>query len=261
MSKWICSKDSTAWPLGSEPSTYEPYRPYLWAQGTAISSVKMCNLRAAIETGALTSPVEIIRTAGEIDDELNEALDKMSRVWSYDTVQLGGPSPDCFEGFVHIHQSLAKALLWNNVHCIRVLLQDIILHYCGELNLASMSFEEKHELLPQYERSISQLRRSCSDICASVPYIVGTVPQSLQPIRERPFKATDGLGLLWSLFVVCDSPFVENNIRMWTIGRLNYINYSMGIRQAGLMADTLFAEAPDVQLPRQSLSRRSLTVV
>lgn len=247
IAKWICSKETAAWPFISEPSTYEPYRPYLWAQGTAISSVKLCNLRAAIADRTLTSPIEIIRQAVEIDEELNESLDKMSRVWNYEKVQLDETTPDSLEVFVHIHQDLSKALLWNNTYCIRVILHDIILHFCKQLNLTDLSLTESHEVLQQYQRSLFIINHTSSNICASVPYIVGTVPEHLHH-KQRALKVTDGLGLLWVLFVVSDSPFVENRKREWAIGRLHYINHMLGIRQAGLMADTLYAEAPDVKL-------------
>jgi len=46
--------------------------------------------------------------------------------------------------------------------------------------------------------------------------------------------------LLWPLFTgVCLAPYLDERMRLWAIGRMQYMDSSLGIRKAGLMAAAL----------------------
>lgn len=133
---------------------------------------------------------------------------------------------------IHIYKGSTMAGMWNLYRCSRI----ILLHYlikCIDrkaksgatdpvsLGLISVKFEAAE--------SISSL---CSDICASVPHLLGDIDQDSNLQQSRHSKAIGGFLLLWPLRHILYLDVVEPWQKAWITKRLTYIKNVLGIQRA-----------------------------
>lgn len=241
-----CMKNRTAVPPGitkwlKKPPTHQSKKEPSYKQDSlAFISASIASLREFIKINPDSSPATIISSALEIDADLSAFATELSSEWAYDTVCVTPKqSQECLDGFYHVYKYLWTAQVWNNYRLLHIMVHGIILQ-----NLDRQSSLEPASTSPstssQYQRSRTLVRQLCSDICASVPNLLGSFPDHRALPQPSTQRATGGLFLLWPLFAgVGQTPQVDEQMRKWAIGRLQFIDEAMGIRQAGLMASTL----------------------
>jgi len=207
--------------------------------GLTLCSADIANLRASIKSQRMTDRATIISAALQIDAALEAWALAMSSQNSYDSVFGIENSNECLESFYHVYEYLWTAQVWNSYRLLRLLIHHIVLAQLGQPSSLSKPSDQA-SIVPQFDRSKSLAIQLCSDICASVPYMLDSFPDKSTSLHPSMQRSLGGLMLLWPLYAgVCMTPCVDERMRQWAIGRLQYIDSIMGIKQAGLMAATL----------------------
>ena len=212
---------------------------YLW-----IPSIQFANVRAAIANRTFSNDADVVSELLAVDASLESWKTDLKIDWDYQTMQLNDTSDKYFRGMYHIYPSETAAEMWDSYRAVRILIHEIILQYMDNQDDSMLHAGFDEEAAPQTYDSVAVIREMSVQICASVPALLGTMPDSeAAPTERRMVPASRGLSLLWPLFVMCDTPTVDAELREWVVGRLRVINTTMGIRQAGLMAETLLSDS------------------
>lgn len=204
--------------------------------------IKLCSLRAAVAEQTITDAREIKATAQEIESELCRMLSQYDNVVSkYRTVTTSTNSDGVFQGRLEIHEDCAGAQAWNQLRNTSILANSMIIEQCERLRaLDSCGISAEEEVLAWHARVTIQ--KLCRDVCSSVPYMLGTLPDDVHVTPPRTPEVADALAVLWPLFSCARTDCVSADLRQWTRGRLLYINHIFGIRQAGLMVEVIDRE-------------------
>lgn len=133
---------------------------------------------------------------------------------------------------IHVYKGSSTATMWNIYRCSRIMLLQYLMKciarnaQCGATDLASPRlFGIKSEAA----ESISSL---CSDVFASVPYLLGEIDQDGNLQQCRHSKAIGGFLLLWPLRLILFLDVIEPWQKAWIMRRLTYIKNVLGIQRA-----------------------------
>lgn len=177
---------------------------------------RLLDLRAAIKSRDITDPKAIREAAIEMDGELEAWRAALPPCWSYATVDAGdAPAGTYFGGKRQIYSNLWTAQVLNNWRTLRILINRVILQNA----IRSDAPDSAHE-----STALSLIHQLSTEICISAPNFIGS-PRSA--------------GLIWPIFVVSQEHLNPRSERCWAVEQLRRISSSMGIRQAGLLADTI----------------------
>ena len=111
------------------------------------------------------------------------------------------------------------------LHCISL----IQFHPYGQT--LSFDFENTQR------QSASVIKEMISNICASIPFIFGTINSAGKVVKNpRQPKPAVGHFSLYPLYLAMVSSEDGSETQSWLRGRLDYISNSMGIKLAGLLA-------------------------
>jgi hypothetical protein len=156
---------------------------------------------------------------------------------TYEYITKASPSnPNTYEDYYHIYPNFWTASSWNNYRSIRILLNEILLIHLNRV--ATLPSGPMEDFSAQREQAHLLLEQLCSELCASVPYFLGTVSiPSSQPASTR--RSLGGFQIMWPLFVCGSMTWTERPLRNWIIGQLESIGYTMGIQQAIPLAELM----------------------
>lgn len=200
------------------------------------------DLRAAIKKGELTETEAVISKALEIDGSLEHLLEFASSGYTHEIVTAAsGPSDECLDGYYYAYSYLWVAQIWNSYRFVRLLLHETILRQVERDRDKSILGDGDDPIMGQFSQSKALVVRLCTEICASVPYLLGCFPDRPPSSPRRTQRSAGALSLLYPLYGgVCSSwKYIDPRMLRWAIGRLQYIDSAAGIRQAGLMAATV----------------------
>ncbi|ORY13038.1 hypothetical protein BCR34DRAFT_562645 [Clohesyomyces aquaticus] len=176
---------------------------------------QLIELRAAMKKGSLTDRIVIRETAISLDEELVVWKGTIPEMWKYTTIDaVGFPPGACFRGKRHLYNRLWTARVWNNWRTVRILLNRIIID--------TTPFDTPIGM--EEGSPMALIRENSTEICISSPDLIGS-----------PRSAT----LMWPLLVVSQEPLNPPEERFWAVEQLRRIGASMGIRQAGILADVV----------------------
>ncbi|RAK96585.1 Zn(II)2Cys6 transcription factor, partial [Aspergillus ibericus CBS 121593] len=236
-------------------------------------TIQLGNLCAAIKDGTINQPAEILRAALQLDAEFMSIMSTIPASWNYETVNValarGEPTVDSIWGAQHhTYRNLTVSSFWNNYRSARLVLRELIVEAAGsikELSSDDTNGQEADKLVSE-SREIS--RRLVDDICASVPFHLGTMVDdshlsklfSNTATESSPFPdnhhefgspflssasspfgvpAAGGFTIMWPLLIAANSGYASKQRRQWITDCLAKIGHSMGIRQALAMAQLL----------------------
>ncbi|PWY79519.1 hypothetical protein BO94DRAFT_174429 [Aspergillus sclerotioniger CBS 115572] len=236
-------------------------------------TIQLGNLCAAIKDGTIRQPVEIVRAALRLDTDIMSIVSTTPDSWNYDTINValarGEPTVDSVLGAqYHTYRDFTVSSFWNNYRSARLVLRELIVQAIGSVgrhSLGNIDGREPDELVRESQQISRQL---VSDICASVPFHLGSVvetghldrlssdtgggtsptPNNYQEFgapllssTSSPFgvPAAGGFTIMWPLLIAANSGYASKQTRRWITDCLAKIGHSMGINQALAMAQLL----------------------
>ena len=179
---------------------------------------------------------DLLRKGSELDHKLQQWGEQVSGKYRITVLETAPCSPPSLSSgtqqqrSVHIYSSASMACLWNLWRCTRIVLlrclqQLIVRAQHGEMAPIRTSS-------PADEDQASKLPSLFSDICASVPYLLGEVDQNGRLHYPNRCKAVGGFLLLWPLKMMLALGPTDEAQKDWIKKRLNFIGFALGIQQA-----------------------------
>ena len=195
-------------------------------------SFRIVNLRAAFKTGEMTDPQLIRETALEIDSDLEIWKAGVPHSWRYATVEDPNSDPiTCFEGKRHIYPNLWIADAWNNWRSLRILVNQIILQNELRTDMSAIA-----------ERAIETIRHFSTELCISISSFKDSPRKyyNVFPVLvcANYLYSLGIVSFIRSLYVVSMERQNPQGVRSFALVQLRRIDASMGIRVAGLLAET-----------------------
>ena len=206
---------------------------------------QLCELRASIKDGTITSASLIVSSLLQLDDQLLQWASARSSRWSHTLVFDSNQPDNIYDDSYAIYQAYWIAGTWNLQRTSRIFVHESIL-----LQLDKLLLTAQHQtwpgsniksLLHQRTKSLAVILETSSEICASVPYLLGH-DRTYDEQLTNPAPAASGYFLLPSLFLAGSTIGIPTNMRVYALGRLKYVGHKLGIHQALLLARTLEAK-------------------
>ncbi|KAM5475410.1 hypothetical protein MauCBS54593_001098 [Microsporum audouinii] len=209
--------------------------------------VKLCNLRAEIEDRTLTSPDHIISQAFILEAEFIASEAELWEHYPYEILPVLGretpPSPadEVYGSYYHSYTDYFVPNIYNALRGARILITEIIDEASPKLSPSSTLYSQIDNLPLLMEQSRTAALQAAIDICASVPYDLGSVEIKRKDGTNlgRNGRAVGGYVLLWPLCLAGDLPYAPTSLRDWAVNRFEYIGRALGIKQAIWMAALL----------------------
>jgi hypothetical protein len=136
----------------------------------------------------------------------------------------------------HIYHDVSVASTWNIYRSIRIHLNEILLRCEALLESHQYGQNLSYDSKVIRERSRSTISDLVSDICASVPFCLGTIDSTGKSLNIEFRKPLGGYLIYWPLYVAMVSVESGSEREDWLRGQLEYISNAMGIRLAQLLA-------------------------
>lgn len=179
---------------------------------------RLLQLRDAIRSNDVKDGQTICETAAEIDRELTAWSASLPTYATID-VPVGVSDDEFFQGKRHVYNNLVIAQAWNNWRTMRIVANQMIVQSEACSGASGVSHASPSPL--------AIIREMSDEICTSAPSFAG-VPRVV--------------GIIWPLSVVARESSNTLTQRKWAVEQLRSINTSMGLRQAGLLAETISRE-------------------
>ncbi|KAJ6005300.1 hypothetical protein N7451_003244 [Penicillium sp. IBT 35674x] len=214
----MCLHHGIAVPPALVQATYNFHTSPLWSHRSSHPgslteiAFRLVNLHAAIKSGYMTQSL-IRSVALEIDHDLELWREGVPPEWRYTIVHNKGDRNinTCLDGKYHIYASHRIAETWNSWRSQRIAINQILV---------------QNELLSgpgtASVPAILAIRRFSEDICLSIGYLVDS-PRSFSLVQP--------------LYVISIEELNSSELRRLAISELRRMSTSMGIRQAGLLAE------------------------
>jgi hypothetical protein len=197
-------------------------------------SFRMVNLRAAFQNGEVTDPQVIREAALDIDSDLETWRAGVPLNWRYATIDATeAPVGTCFDGKRHVYPSLWIAEVWNSWRTLRILVNQIIVQ--NELRSSVPGNAQK-------SIALSIIHQFSTELCISTTSFMDTPRRSLSSAQTPVHNSTFFIGflsLIPPLHIVSLEELNARSVRSFAVEQLRRIDASMGIRQAGLLAETV----------------------
>lgn len=196
---------------------------------------RLLNFRAVIENDHLRDPEAIRETAVQMEGEIEAWQATLPRSWRCSEVDVtDAPAGTCFGGKRHIYSNPWTAQIWNNWRTLRILINRIIL----QNEIRSGVPDSVHA-----STALSHIQQSSTEICISAPSFIGSPRKHESPhsisICSWLKSSVGSTGIMWPLLVVSQEHVNSHHERCWAVDQLRRICSTMGIRHAGLLADTV----------------------
>lgn len=205
---------------------------------------QLCEIRASIKDGSFTNPSSIISSLLALDTCVISWGTVRSSRWNYTTVFVDHQDPETvYDESYCVYKASWFAGAWNIQRATRIFLHEAILAQIDALTSSSSPSslhpsDQDLDLLSQRFASLSTISSLASDICASVPYLLGHDRPLAEQISD-PVPAACGYFLVMPLYLAGSTVGVPRQLRTYVLGRLRYIGWRLGVRQALLLAGIL----------------------
>ena len=206
----------------------------------------------------LTSAPLIISPLLSLDGQLVQWASERSSHWDHTLVFDSTQSDTIYDDSYAIYQNYWISGTWNIQRMSRVSVQEAVIIQLDKMLLTTQTQTqptsiELKDLFIQRTRALAVIYEMSSEICASVPYLLGHDKSYVEQLTN-PAPAACGYFLIPSLFLAGSTMGVPNSMRIYVLGRLRYIGFRLGIQQAVLLAgilETRIEEGGVEALPRQ----------
>lgn len=224
-------------------------RPQTDAYGDRLVSItgKLSNLRADINSRAITDGRQILGTAYAIEADLMAWLARLPSNFMYATIK--NPVVDQeflrrshgilpYNNQYHLYHELWLGHTWNQYRCSRIIVTEIIMSCLRRLSSGLASGYSSEDLEMHCSRLRATSRQLAIDICASVPDHLGLVGEPSSSHRSH----IGGIVLLWPLFLAGATENRSHALRKWVVACFRLIGHTMGIDQALALIELLAVE-------------------
>ncbi|OAL68744.1 hypothetical protein A7D00_7310 [Trichophyton violaceum] len=209
--------------------------------------VKLCNLRAEIEDHSLVLPEDIIPQAFAQEKDFTALYNELWKYYPYKTLAVIdretplSPADEVYGKYYHTYTDYFVPNIYNAIRGARILVTEIIEEAAAKLSSSSPLYAQYDNLSLLIEQSRAGALQAAIDICASVPYDLGSIEMKREDGANigRSGRALGGYVLLWPLCLAGDLPYAPTSLRDWAINRFEYIGRALGIKQAIWMAALL----------------------
>lgn len=231
-------------------------------------------LRVAVQHGVL-SRTEIILSAKRIDSSLLAIPTKVAPHWMHETIYNTYWSADVYGDQFYVYQDHRISTLWNNIRIARIFLNKMILEQYEEgldSGLHASSFADTLEIRTTKDTiialseeicaSVTQFTRSlkCLDYSSRASNPPGCISTALLSAIQKPLSSSNSgiclsttvekrdyasfevlhcYSLLFPLYVTGHCEFCPERMRVWIINRLYFLDSTMHIKDAALVAGYL----------------------
>jgi hypothetical protein len=172
--------------------------------------------------------VTLVKNANAIDLGYQNWINTYYSIqpWSYQTLSVCFAQAFPIDGIVHIYHDLWVGNVWIGCYSRRAHLNEVLLH--------AISLLDSYNLSMQYQiPSKYIIENMVSNICASIPFMLGEVDSTGQPVPEDSRIALGGYLLIWPIHVARWSTEIGSEMEAWMLQKLEDIDQKMGIRLAG----------------------------
>jgi hypothetical protein len=201
---------------------------------------ELCELRACIKDRSLTDPATIISSLLRLDTAVvNWGAERSSR-WDHTTF-FDSTNPDLiYDDSYAVYRAYWIAGTWNIQRAIRIITHEGILAHIDKVLSHSQSLTKAtlDLLSSEHTRSLATISEMASDICTSVPYLLGHDKPYAKQLND-PVPAACGFFLVSELYLAGTTIGVPRELRLYVLGRLRYIGHKLGIQQSLLHAEIL----------------------
>ena len=206
----------------------------------------LCELRASIKEGSLTSPTEIISLMLELYERVNAWAAERSSYWDHTTTFVTPNDPkfsddEIYDGSFSVYNAPWIAGTWNISRSTRIFIHEAILAQVDILLAQSPSPAIAIDLMCQRAKSLAAIQDTASDVCASIPYILNHHRSRAEQAANPP-RAAAGYFVLTSLYLAGSTIGVPHSMRLYAMGRLRFIGHRLGLGQALMLAQILAAK-------------------
>ena len=206
---------------------------------------RYCNLQTEIKSQmADEDRVSILEKALDIDVELTDWAVNHQITNLYTTLNLTEPSEEVFSNHWHIYRDAGLATISNYYRSTRILINQMLIIHLGLL--PDVSSTPDNLTVPflmtcadQVESSRQTIVELAHDICASVPYFLGSSALCPHTITRPANIRARGKLMLWPLYVAGQTEYVPNATRDWVVGRMDILADMAGLRKAQILARML----------------------
>jgi hypothetical protein len=148
------------------------------------------NIKAAIGSGVLSDPADIIDSASHCDDDLVNLQQTMPPAFAFETIYVETSPLLIYENYCHIYQDFRVAQIWNLLRASRIICNEVI--YLNSLcNCDSMkTYVDRPSIAAKSQGSRIVIQQMISEICATIPQQAGYL-SSLRP-RSQPSEVAEG---------------------------------------------------------------------
>lgn len=204
---------------------------------------ELCELRASIKDGTLTDPPTILTALLGLDATFVSWEAQLSDHWDYQTIFKRADPESVYDDCYSVYRATSTASTRNVQRAIRVYIHEAILTQINDRLSQTRDPGQRplHLLSSQHMKSLAVVLEMCSDICASVPYLLGQDKPYAEQLTQPP-PAACGYFLLAPLYLAGNAIGVPHEMRQYALGRLTYIGHGLGICQASLLAQMLQAK-------------------
>ena len=191
---------------------------------------RLCALRATVDR-VHNMGIRVITLANLIDSDLENWRSHLPPNYLY-TISWSTNTEYVFSGTYHVYNNTWAVGVVNLYRCARILTQEVITAWLDRNTMPNAGLMKSQQRHSEY-----LIAKLAHEICASVPFIVGTSESSIYSLRHQ--SAATATGLLWPLYVAGVINLQITGMRAWIITRLELIGLIMGIKQAESLAHVL----------------------
>lgn len=176
-------------------------------------------------------PIASIHSLFSITDDLAQWVENLPEAYGY-TAVTAELNHEVLSGYYHIYQEESLIEVWNKYRCIAILTNELILDH---LRAHTVSLNDNSDQFPVSikQELESNILKLSSDICATVPSLVGFYNKSQTPPKNTS-AASDKL--IWPLYVAASMNSTSDRIRDWVAAQLAQIGPISGTKQAQMLA-------------------------
>lgn len=214
----------------------------LYSNAFAKINFRLSNIRSDLKHRGVTSPTAIIPMLLPIEEELNHWQQMVPGSWhleSYSTGEQKEVSKYVWRSRYDIYEDFWKATVWNGFRAVRMVVHEAII----KAIVASQASEHQEQM----RLSITALKETVDDVCASVPYLLGhlqrdvsgSITQSATNHLLGPDPIPGGWVLVWPLFQAAMVRTTRRSQREYIAGVLRHIGLTMGLKLAISMAEVI----------------------
>lgn len=194
---------------------------------------KFVCIRAAIKKAEVVESTEILEKLLHVEAELTKWIENLPSSWAFTTKDALECPGNVFGSQLHSYHDIWISRYWSHYRWMRIVVHETIIQH-----LAKLPLSHALNLTGQQLQSVAIITEMVMDICVSVPFHLCNHNTQADKTLPRP-EIIGAFDLLWPLTVVVNSEYVSEDRCIWAVNLLESIGYTMGIKQALVLASTV----------------------